>query len=267
MHIVVCVKQTPAATNIPIDLATGKLKTEGLVYAINPFDEYAVEEALRIKERIAGSTISVLSVGPDRAEEAIRSALALGCDQGFLITDPKFDNSDPSGTAYVLSLAINKISQTDKGNVHLVLCGKQTNDGETGQVAGALAAWLDWPGAAFLKKIPEIEAQKAKVERLMEDGTDSLEITLPAVLSVIKEINEPRLPSLKGKMAARKASITRWGSGDLGADLGLVGAASPSVQVQTAPPPARPGGMRIEGVSPQAKAANLVQKLKEFKFI
>src|SRR5271154_7182736 len=146
MHIVVCVKQTPAATNIPIDLATGKLKTEGLIYAINPFDEYAVEEALRIKERVPGSVVSVLSMGPDRAEEAIRSALALGCDQGFLLADPKFENSDPSATAYILSLGVGKISQTEKGKVDLVLCGKQTNDGEAGQVAGALAAWLDWPG-------------------------------------------------------------------------------------------------------------------------
>jgi len=267
MHIVVCVKQTPAATNIPIDLATGQLKTDGLVYAINPFDEYAVEEALRIKDRVPGSTVSILSLGPERAEEAIRSALALGCDQGFLLADSKFEGSDPSATAYLLSLGIRKISETAQGSVQLVLCGKQTNDDESGQVGSALAAWLDWPGAAFVRKIPDIDAQKVKVDRLMEDGVDSLEIPLPAVLSVIKEINEPRLPSLKGKMSAKKAVITRWGPVDLGADLRLVGDASPSALVQTSPPPSRPGGVRIEGGSPEEKAAHLVQKLKELKLI
>src|SRR3974390_2047586 len=98
MHIVVCVKHTPSATNIPVDLDTGKLKTDGLTYKINPFDEYAVEEAVRIKERIPGSVVSVLSMGPVRAEDAIRSALSVGCDQGFLLTDSKFDGSDPSAT-------------------------------------------------------------------------------------------------------------------------------------------------------------------------
>jgi len=262
MHIVVCVKQTPAATNIPIDLATGKLKTEGLMYALNPFDEYAVEEALRLKERVPGSTISVLSMGPDRSEEAIRSALALGCDAGFLLVDPSFEHSDLVATAYILSLGVKKLPKAD-----LVLCGKQTNDGESGSVGGALGAWLDWPASAFVKKVAEIDAQKAKVERTMEDGIDTIELPLPAVISVVKEINEPRLPSLKGKMAAKKAVITKWSGADLGAEAALVGAGSGTVQVKTAPPPARPGGVKIEGATPTEKAAHLVEKLKELKFV
>lgn len=262
MHIVVCVKQTPASTNIPIDLATGKLKTEGLIYGINPFDEYAVEEALRLKEKNAGSTVSVLSMGPDRADEAIRSALALGCDAGYLLVDPSFEHSDPLATAYLLSLGVKKLPKVD-----LVLCSKQTNDGESGSVGAALGAWLDWPASSFVKKFVEIDATKAKVERTMEDGIDTLELPLPAVVSVVKEINEPRLPSLKGKMAAKKAVITKWSAADLGADKAIVGTGSGTAQVKTAPPPPRPGGVKIEGATPAEKATRLVEKLKELKFI
>lgn len=267
MHIVVCVKQTPASTNVPVDLATGKLKTEGLIWGINPFDEYAVEEALRLKERVTGSTISVISMGPDRAEEAVRSALALGCDNGYLLCDPAFEHSDPIATAYLLSLGVKKLGTTPAGAVQVVLCGKQTNDGESGSVGAALGAWLEWPASAFVKKIAEIDAAKAKVERTMEDGIDTLELPLPAVISVVKEINEPRLPSLKGKMAAKKAVITKWKAAELGADATIVGAGSGTEQVKTAPPPPRPAGVKIEGATPAEKAAKLVDKLKELKFI
>jgi len=266
MHIAVCVKQTPASTNIPFDLATGKLKTEGLQYGVNPFDEYAVEEALRLKERLPGSSVSVLTEGPARAEEALRSALALGCDEGFLLGDPSFEGSDPLATAYILSLGVRKLSQA-KAPVGLVLCGKQTNDGESGVVGTALGAWLGWPTAAFVKKIAQIDEKKAVVERLMEDGTDLLEIELPAVLSVIKEINEPRLPSLKGKMAAKKAQIPRWGQADLSADAALVGSNSGTAVVKMSAPAPRGAGMIVPGSTSEEKAAFLVQKLKELKLI
>ncbi len=265
LHIVVCVKHTPSATGgISID-ASGKVKTDGLQYAINPFDEYAVEEALRIKERVAGSTVTALSVGPARAEEALRAALALGCDEGVLLSDPSFEGIDSYASAYLLSLAVKKLSASKP--VGLALCGKQTNDNESGQVGQALAAWLEWPSAALIKKIPSIDAQKALVERSIEDGVETIELDLPAVLSVVKEINEPRLPSLKGKMASKKAVIPRWGAGDLQADAAVVGAAARVVPLASAPPPARGGGVLIQGASAQEKAAQLVEKLKELKFI
>ena len=266
MHIVVCIKQTPAATNIPIDAVTGRLKTESLQYAINPFDEYAVEEALRIKERLAGATISVLSVGPARAEESIRSAIALGCDEGVLLTDPSFEGSDPTATAYLLSLGVRKLAET-KGPVHLALCGKQTNDVGAGQVGSSLGAWLDWPAVAFVKKIPQMDDSKVVVERTMEDGIDTLEIPLPAVVAVIKEINEPRLSSLKGKMAAKKAVIVRWGAAELSPDAAWVGASSPTMEIKTTPPPSRSAGMKVAGGSPEEKAAALIRKFKEMKVI
>lgn len=266
MNIVVCVKQTPASANLPIDLATGKVKTEGLQLGVNPFDEYAIEEALRLKERLPGSVVHVLSFGPAGAEEAIRAALALGCDAGALVSDPAFDSSDSLATAYLLSLAIQKLAK-EKGGVGLVLCGKQTNDGESGQVGSALGAWLDWPAVSSVKKIPQADDSKVVVERSMEDGVDTLELPLPAVVSVTKEINEPRLPSLKGKMAAKKAAVARWGQAELAADASQIGAFSASAVVKTAPPEARSAGMTVPGGSPEEKAVFLVQKLKELKFI
>lgn len=266
MRIVVCIKQTPASTNIPVDRATGGLRTEGLTYAVNPLDEYAVEEALRLKERLPGSSVFVLSAGPARAEEAVRSALAMGCDEGAVIGDPSFEGSDPTATAYLLSAGVREVARR-KGAVGLVLCGKQTSDRESGQVGPSLGAWLDWPGVVAVRKISEISEQRAVVERMLEDGSDTIELDLPAVLSVVKEINEPRLPSLKGKMAARRAAIGRWGAAELSVRADVVGAASWTAEVRTAAPPPRGAGAKISGATPEEKAADLVQRLKELKYL
>ena len=265
MNIVVCVKQTPSSTSVPVDAATGKLKLEGLPWGLNPWDEYAVEEALRIKEKLAGSTVTVVSVGPARAEESIRACLALGCDAGVLVSDPSFEGTDSFGTSYLLSLAVRKING-DKP-VGLVLCGKQSNDYASGVIGQALAAWLEWPSAAFVRKFVSIDDKAAKVERAMEDGIDILELELPALVSVIKEINEPRLPSLRGKMASKKAAVAKWGAAELGAQAATVGAGGRLEQVGTSTPPARGGGVLVPGATAQEKAVFLVQKLKELKFL
>lgn len=265
MHIVVCVKQTPAATTIPVDPTTGKLKTEGLPYALNPWDEYAIEEAIRIKEKLAGSTVTVLSLGPARAEEAIRSALALGADEGVLLSDPSFEATDNLGTSYLLSLGLRKLQGAKP--IGLVLCGKQSNDNESGSVAPALAAWLEWPSISFVRKLASIDDKGVKAERAVEDGTDAVEADLPAVLSVIKEINEPRLPSLKGKMASKKAPIAKWGAAELAAEAAKVSSGGRLVPVSSSAPPARGGGVVVPGGSAQEKAAFLVDKLKELKLL
>ncbi len=265
MHIVVCVKQTPSATQVPVDAVTGKLKTEGLPYGLNPWDEYAIEEAIRVKEKLAGSTVTVLSLGPARAEESIRAALALGCDEGVLLTDPTFENTDPIGSSYLLSLGVRKLHGTKP--VGLVLCGKQSNDNESGSVAPALGAWLEWPSVAYVRKLASIDDKVAKIERASEDGTDSLEVDLPAVVSVIKEINEPRLPSLKGKMNSKKAVVAKWGASELAAEGAKVNAGGRLAPVGSTPPPPRGGGIVVPGASAQEKAAFLVNKLKELKFI
>ena len=265
MNIVVCVKHTPASTSGAVDPATGQVKTEGLPFGMNPLDEYAVEEALRSKEKLPGSKVFALSLGPAGAEETLRAALALGCEEGILLTDPSFAKGDSYGTAYLLSQGIRKLAA--EAPVGLIFCGKQTNDGETGSVGGQLAAWLQWPSAAFVKKIAELNENAVSVERAMEDGTDTLKLGLPGVVSVTKEINEPRLPSLKGKMAAKKAQVRKWGAADIAADAANYGANSPCGVLRTSPVPSRAGGAVIGGATPEEKAKNLFIKLKEAKFV
>lgn len=267
MHLVVCIKQTPATTNIQIDPVTGTLKREGMAAAINPFDEYAIEEAVRMKERVPGSTVSVLTMGPPQAEEALRDAIARGCDHAFLITDRAFAGADTYATSYTLAQGIRKIAETTTP-VDLVVCGKQTNDGDTGHVGPGIAAWLGVPNVAYVKKVEEIRDGYLKVHRMMEDGTDIVEMPTPALIAVVKEINEPRVSSLKGKLAAKKAAIPRWGPDELKADRTKIGlGGSPTIVAKSFNPPPRRGGGQIPGATAEEKAKNLVAKLRELKFL
>lgn len=262
LEIVVCVKHTPSSTSVPVD-ASGQVRTDGLPHELNPFDAYAVEEALRLKEKSAGSKVTALSFG--KTDGALRDALALGCDEAAQVWDPAFEGSDHNAAAYLLAQAIKKMASSKK--IHLALFGKQTNDGESGMMASQVAAWLDWPSAQAVRKVPSLDEATITVERLMEDGADTLKIALPAALAVTKEINEPRLPSLKGKMAAKKAVIPTWGAADLQAEAALTGGNSPTVNVKISAVPPRPSGTVIAGGSPEEKARDLVQKLKEAKLI
>ncbi|HOW28961.1 MAG TPA: electron transfer flavoprotein subunit beta/FixA family protein [Elusimicrobiota bacterium] len=267
MHIVVCIKQTPSTNNIQIDPKTGTLKREGMAAAINPFDEYAIEEAVRIKERVPGTTVSVITMGPPQAEESLRDAVARGADGAYHLTSRSFAGADTWATSYTLYKGIQKIAQV-KGKVDLVICGKQTNDGDTGHVGPGVAAWLDWPNVAYVRKVEAVDDQKIVVHRMMEDGVDVLEMALPAVMAVVKEINEPRVPSLKGKMAAKKVVIPKWNEDDLGCDktnIGLSG--SPTIVSKSFTPPPRTGGQRIGGATVDEKVRLLVDKLQEAKLI
>lgn len=267
IHIVVCIKQTPATSNIQIDPVTGTLKREGMAAAINPFDEYAIEEAVRIKERVPGTTVSVITMGPPQAEEALRESIARGCDQAFHVTSRAFAGADTYATSYTLYKGIERVMK-EKGPAHLVICGKQTNDGDTGHVGPGIAAWLDWPNIAYVKKVEAVDDKKIVVHRMMEDGTDVLEMELPAVVAVVKEINTPRVASLKGKMNAKKAVIPKWNETDLGCDKTKIGlGGSPTIVAKSFNPPPRKGGVRIEGATAEEKAKNLVDKLQEMKLI
>ncbi|TPW19162.1 MAG: electron transfer flavoprotein, beta subunit [Elusimicrobia bacterium] len=260
LKIAVCVKRTPASTSAVLD-ASGKVQTKGLPHGINPFDEYAVEEALRLKEKLGGAVV-VLSAGEAEAEEVVRNCIALGCDEGVVLADPAFAGSDGSVTASILAAALRK------AGAQLVLFGKETNDGASGQMPAFTAAWLDWPSVVNVRKVTAASDAELTVERLMEDGIDTLTVKTPAVLSVTKEINEPRLPSLKGKMAAKKAPVAKWGAADLGLAPETLGAAgSPTEVLLMEPVPARPGGVVIAGATPEEKAKALVEKLKEAKFL
>ena len=211
----------------------------------------------RIKEKLGGK-VTALTVGSERAESALRQALSVGVDEALLVADPGFEQSDPQAIARILSAAVIKI-----GDVGLILAGKQAVDDDSAQVPAALAANLDWPQVLFVKKTEDISDTEAIFLRTTEEGHDNVKTSLPAVVSVVKEINEPRLPSLKGKMAAKKTPITRWTAADLGVDINTVGTGSPSRTVKaTAPPPPQKGEL-IEGETPEEIAGKLVQKLRD----
>ena len=267
MNIIVCVKQTPSSDNdIRVDPKTGCLIRAGVDSGINPFDEFAIEEAVRIKERVGGSSVSALTMGPGQAHEVLREAIARGSDSAYHVCDEAFAGSDTWATSYILSAAIKKISAAK--HTDLVVCGKQTNDSDTGHIGPGIATWLDWPNVAYVRKVEQVSATMIRVQRLMEDGYDVIEMPLPAVISVIKEINEPRIASLKGRLAARKAVIHRWDAAGLECDPAKIGiTGSPTSVVRCFTPPSRSGGMRIEGSSAGEKVSKLLDILKEKKLI
>ena len=257
MNIVVLVKQVPEIALIKVDEAANQVVLPQGPGVVNPFDEYAVEEALRIKEKLGGKTM-VMSVGSERTESALRNCLALGVDEAYLLVDEAFNGSDQQALGKILAAGLKKLGEFD-----LVMAGKQAVDSDAAQVPGAVAAALDVPQALFVKKFESIEEGKATVLRTTEEGYDVVELPLPAVVSVVKEINEPRLPSLKGKMAAKKKEITKWSAADLGVDTGSVGANSKTHIEKVSPPPPRTKGEIIEGETPEEIADKLFKKLRE----
>ena len=261
MDIVCLIKQVPEIALIKVDQANNKVELPQGPGTVNPFDEYAVEEGLRLKEKHGGK-VMVMSVGTERAESALRNCLALGVDEAYLLTDEAFNGSDPQALGRILAAGLKKLDSYD-----LVLAGKQAIDSDSAQVPGAVAANLDLPQAMFVKKVESVDGGRAVLHRTTEDGYDVVELALPAVVSVVKEINEPRLPSLKGKMAAKKKEITKWSASDLGIDAGTVGANSATKTVKVAPPPPRPKGEKIEGETPEEVADKLFEKLRDNQII
>jgi electron transfer flavoprotein beta subunit len=242
MKAVVLIKQVPDTTDVRIDRETNTLIREGVPSIINPFDMYAIEEGLRIVEAAGEGSVTVMSMGPPQVEEALREAISLGVDEAVLLSDRAFAGSDTWSTSYTLAAGIRKLADYD-----IILCGKQAIDGDTAQVGPGVAQFLGVPQVTYAKKVT-IEGGKALVERMLEDGHDVVRVPLPAVITVVKDINEPRLPSLKGKMKAKKAEITVWSSDDLDVDeaeLGLDG--SPTRVVKVFAPEAREGGTIFEG--------------------
>lgn len=244
MNIIVCIKQVPDTTDVRIDPETNTLIRSGVACIINPFDMYAIEEGVRLKEKFGGK-VSVITMGPPQAESALREAISLGADEGILVSDRAFAGSDTWATSYTLSKVIQKI-----GDYDLVICGKQAIDGDTAQVGPGISAHLDIPQVTYVKKIEEIEAGKKhmRVERMTEEGYEIIESPLPCLITVVKEINEPRLPSLKGKIRAKNAEIKKWGAKDLDVDPDLLGLnGSPTKVVRIFTPPPRGKGQILEG--------------------
>lgn len=212
MKIVVCVKQVPDTTEVKINPETNTLVREGVVSILNPFDMYAVEEGIRIKEKLGG-TVTVLSMGPPQAAEQLKDTIAMGVDDAVLVSDRAFAGSDTLATSYALAKAIEKM-----GDVNLIICGKQAIDGDTAQVGPEIAEKMGLPHLTYVKKIEEISETEITLERMYEDGYERVQMPLPGLITVVKEINEPRLPSLKGMMRAKKAEVTIWNAAAIGAD-------------------------------------------------
>jgi electron transfer flavoprotein beta subunit len=242
MDIIVCIKQVPESTEARINPENNTLIREGVKSIINPFDMYAIEEAIRLKERLGGK-VTVISMGPPQAESSLREAVSMGADAAILVSDRAYAGSDTWATSYTLASAISKINSFD-----LVICGKQASDGDTAQVGPGISAHLNIPQITYVKRIEEIKDNIIRAERMMEEGFEIIESPLPALITVVKEINEPRLPSLKGMMRAKKAKITILTQKELNLDpqrIGLCG--SPTQVIKIFTPPARSAGQRLEG--------------------
>jgi electron transfer flavoprotein beta subunit len=253
VNIVVCIKQVPGTTQVRINPETGTLIRDGVEAVVNPFDEYAIEEALRIKEKVGG-TIKVITMGPPQADDVLRTAISMGADEGFLVTDRAFAGSDTWATSYTLASAIKALGPYD-----LIICGKQAIDGDTAQVGPGVAEMLDIPFVAWVRKVEEITDKKMRVERMMEEGYDVVEMPLPGLITVVKEINTPRLASLKGKMRAKKAEIKKLDAATLKSDASRIGLkGSPTQVLRSFVPERKSGGEKFKGELPQ-----MVEKLKE----
>ena len=225
MNIVVCLKQVPGTTQVEIDPQTNNLIRDGIENIINPFDTYAIEEGVRLRERFGGK-VTAISMGPPQAEAALREAISLGVDEGILLSDPVFAGADTWATSYTLSAAIRKLEQSD-----LIICGRQTLDGDTGHVGPQLAEMLNFPFVAYVSRIEAVADGGMRVRRMVEDGYEIIESPLPAVLTVVKEINTPRLPSLRGIARSKGATITVWGAKELNVDTDKVGLAGSFTRV------------------------------------
>ncbi len=263
MKIAVCLKQVPETTEVKINPQTNTLMREGVASITNPFDEFALEEGLLTREKYGGE-VHVMSMGPPQAIEILKNALAVGADKVYLLSDPAFAGADTLATAYTLAKTIEKI-----GGVDLVICGKQAIDGDTAQVGPGIATRLGIPQLTYVAKVREIDPAKKKivVERMLENGREVVECSLPVVITVMKDINEPRLPSLLGIKKAAKATIPTWTAKEIGVDENRVGLkGSPTWVWKVFSPESRGGGEILKG-EPTEVVPLLVNKLMDSKFV
>lgn len=260
MQIVVCIKQVPDTAEVRINPETNTLIREGVPSIINPYDVHAIEAALQIREKTGGKVI-VITMGPPQAEEALREAIAMGADDVRLISDRMFAGSDTWATSYTLFKAIQKIG------ADIILCGKQAIDGDTAQVGPNIAEYLNIPHIAYIKKIEDVTGTSMRVQRLMDDGYDVIETPLPVLLTVVKELNVPRLPSLKGKMAAKKAVIPRMTAQDIEAEEQNVGLKGSPTQVKNIFAPQAKGDRKVLEGSLEQQVDTLVAELRRLQCV
>lgn len=264
MNIIVPIKQVPETGNVKMDEETGTMIRDGVESIVNPLDLYAIECALQLKEKHDGE-IKVLSMGPPKAEKAIREALSMGCDEGVLLTDRKFAGADTWSTAYVLAEAVKEM-----GDFDVIITGVRATDGDTGQVGPEMGAFLGLPLATFVSRIVEISDKSITVERLIEHGYETVTLPLPCLMTVVKEISDPRLPTLRGKQAARVKDIPSKGKDDYEMKeefLGLKG--SPTRVVKIASPKVLRNGkiVDVKKVGVKNAVSELIEFLEEKDFV
>lgn len=263
MHIAVCIKQVPDSAQIRVHPVTNTIMRQGVPAIINPFDLFALEEALRIKDRI-GARITVLSMGPPQAEEALRKCVSLGADESILVTDKAFSGADTLATSYVLAAALRTLHQQQP--LDLVFTGKQTIDGDTAQVGPGIAIRLGYQLLTYVSRIVEIDpaARRIVVERRAEGGVQVLQSRLPAVITMLEGGHSIRFADMPGMFRAARHQAQHWNRDGIGitdlAQVGLKG--SPTVVAQVfAPKPKAVKAQRIEGETPAAMAEAFVEKL------
>lgn len=230
MKIIVPIKQVPETSNVKMDPETGTMVRSGVEPIVNPLDLYAVEEAVRLKQEYGGEIVAI-TMGPPGATKALKEVISMGCDDGILLSNRKFAGADTWSTSYVLAEAIKKI-----GDYDLILCGERATDGDTGQVGPGIAAWLDIPFSTYVTQISEVNESKLTVKRIVEKGYQLIEIEKPTLLTVVKEINFPRLPTLDGKIKSKNVEIPVWGPDEIEAkaeNLGLKGSPTRVVKIST----------------------------------
>ena len=261
MNIVVCLKQVPATTKVKIDPQTNTLVRQGIKNIVNPFDTYALEEGVRIKERHGGK-VTAVTMGPLQAEDVLREAISTGADEAILLSDGAFAGADTLATAYTLARAIDKLEHYD-----IIICGRQTVDGDTGQVGPELAEMLGIPFVAYVSKIEEIDNGYMRVKRMVEEGHEVIETSLPAVITVVKEINTPRLPSLRGLARSRSAVIPIWTVQELDVDKNMVGLSGSATRVIKIFFPQRVHHGEVLQGDLESQVESLIDKLRDAKVI
>jgi electron transfer flavoprotein beta subunit len=266
LHIVVCIKQVPDSREIRIDPKNNTLIRQGVPSIVNFYDMHGLEEALRIKDE-QGARVTVVTMGPPPAEKGLKECISLGADEAVLVTDRGFAGADTLATSYVVANTIRKIAE-QWGPVDMVFCGKQTLDGDTGQVGPGVACRLDLEQLTYVTKVVQVDEERRKVtvHRHLEDGIEVVETSMPLLITALKELNKVRRASLPGMIRAARYKPVVWTTADFPdldkAQIGLKG--SPTIVAKTWVPEIRTvNGERIEAETPEAAAEQLISKLWE----
>jgi electron transfer flavoprotein beta subunit len=264
MHIVVCVKQVPDTTEVKVNQETGTLIRDGVPSIINPFDQFALEQGIRIKEATGGE-LTVLSMGPPQAQKVIMLSLAIGADKGVLLTDRAFAGADTWATSYTLARAIKSMEKVD-----LILCGMQAIDGDTAQVGPGLASQLGIPQITYCESLEVVEdGKKLQAVRLIDDGTETVECKFPCLATMTTPSDfVPTNPPFTKIMKAKKKPYEEWTAENVDADPDLLGLnGSPTWVEKVYPPTEKEAGVMLEGETADELVAKLIETLKKEHFL